>query len=54
MEYYDEPRQYKGIEQESIRYPTHTNLAQADKAEGILKFTATREHADVDVSLMSY
>jgi len=53
MEYYDEPRQYNHIMEESIRFPTNTNLVEIAKP-GKLKFTQKREHADVDVSLMSY
>ena len=53
MDYYDEPRQYDALKQESIKYPTRTNLVGVDK-KGILSFGDHREHADVNVNVMSY
>ena len=51
MDYYEEPRQYDALMQDAIKYPTKTNLVPVENGkDGKLRFTNSREHADIDVS----
>ena len=53
MEYYESMRQYNGLEEESIKFPTHTNLVSIEKP-GKLKFSALREKPDIDLNQLEY
>jgi len=50
MEYYGcSERQYNGLEEHTIKFPTRTNLAGVEKRPGQLKFVSVRAKPDIDL-----
>ena len=50
MDYYgSSQRQYNGLEEETIKFPTRTNLAGAEKQPGILNFVSVRAKPDINI-----
>ena len=55
MEYYkSSKRQYRGPEEDKIRFPTHTNLVSSENRSGLLKFSPVRAKPDINLNQLLY